>query len=346
MTGRSVAAALCAAVALTTAGPQAQPAPLTPAGTIPGPAELVRAAGGYAYVAAGKTLTVYDISTPASPRRRGSHDFPDKVWGFRVYGSLLYVANGFNGLQILDVANPDAPAIRGGVKTQGQSKNVAVSGPRAVVANHMTGVDLLDVSDSAAPAYIGSAFLDGYARDAAMTGTIAYAVDNPSGLYVLDVAAVRAKAFDPSHAVQEAHTPQVIELSGAGAASPFAVLAGGEPYDPTRPRPAGVRPRGTLQVWDLANPAAPTLAALYRTPGIPRHVTVQGTLAYVADSEDGVHVVDLARPANPVFVTSFKTPAPARNIAVTGSTVLVVVGGPPATAGQPASAVTLLTHTR
>lgn len=341
----TAALAIGAALGLTTAGTAAaQSDALKVVATIPGPAEQVRAAGTHAYVVAGKTLTIYDIATPSAPVRRGSFEFPDKVWGFRVYGPLLYVANGFNGLQILDVTNPNAPVIHGAVKTQGQSKNVSMAGGRAVVANHMTGVDLIDVSDSTKPVYVGSAFLDGYGRDAAIAGTIAYAVDNPSGLYVLDVSKATTKHFETASAMQEAHTPQHIELADAGR---FAVLAGGEPFDPKRaPRPAGTVPRGTLQMWDLSTPATPKLTALYRTPGIARHVTVQGALAYVADSVDGVHIVDLSTPAKPVGVASHKTDAPARHIAVTGSTVLVVTGGPPAAAGQPPSSVVVLSPGR
>ena len=315
--------------------------------TIEGPAELVRAAGTQAYVASGKMLTIYDIATPSAPKRRGAFEFPEKIWGFRVYGSLLYVADGFSGMQILDVSNPDAPVVRGIAKTAGQSKAVSVAGNKAVVANHMTGVDLIDVADTKQPRYIGSAFLDGYARDAAIAGTTAYAVDNPTGLYVLDVANVATKNFDPASALQDAHAPQVIELAETTAGARLAVLVGGEPIDPKRtPRPAGTRPRGTLQFWDLSTAAKPVMASLYRTPGIPRHVAMQGALAYVADSEDGLHVVDISSPAKPVAVVSQHTTAPARYVAVSGSTVLVVIGGPPAAAGQPPSSVAVLTYER
>ena len=255
-----VVTATCAAVA---GAQSAAPAAgvLKQVATIEGPAELVRAAGTQAYVASGKMLTIYDIATPSAPKRRGAYEFPEKIWGFRVYGSLLYVADGFSGMQILDVSNPDAPVVRGIAKTAGQSKAVSVSGSKAVVANHMTGVDLIDVTDTKQPRYVGSAFLDGYARDAAIAGTTAYAVDNPTGLYVLDVAAVSTKNFDPASALQDAHAPQVIELAEPGASGRVAVLVGGEPIDPKRtPRPAGTRPRGTLQFWDLSAPAKPVMA--------------------------------------------------------------------------------------
>lgn len=299
---------------------------LTKVASIPGPMDMVRASGSHAFIVNSKVLTIYDISNPAAPKREGSYEFPEKVWGFRIVGSLLYVANGFAGLQILDVSNPARPTLHGSVKDRGQSKNVSVSGPRAVVANHMTGVDLIDVSSPAKPAFIGSGFLDGYARDAAIIGNVAYGVDNPSGLYVFDVATMKTKTFDPASSLQDAHTPQQIELSDPIGSTRYAVLAGGEPYDPTRPRTPGTRPRGTLQLWDLKNPAMPTVAGLYRTPGIPRHIALQGSTAYVADSEAGLHLVDLSTPSKPIGGATFKTDKPARSVAVAGSTVLLVVG--------------------
>lgn len=312
---------------------------------IPGPMDMVRASGTSAYIINSKVLTIYDISNPAAPKRRGSYEFPEKVWGFRIVGSLLYLANGFAGLQILDVSNPDKPTLHGSVKDRGQSKNVSVSGTRAVVANHMTGVDLIDIANPAKPVFIGSGFLDGYARDAAIVGTVAYGVDNPSGLYVFDVATIATKTFDPTSSLQDAHTPQQIEISDPIGGTRYAVLAGGEPYDPARPRTPGVRPRGTLQVWDLKNPAAPTVAGLYRTPGIPRHVALQGGTAYVADSEAGVQVVDLSTPSKPAGGATFKVQKPARSIAVAGTTVLVVVGttAEGARGGEPTTETLVLT---
>jgi hypothetical protein len=309
---------------------------------------MVRAQGSHAYGAAGKTITVFDISNPATPKREGSYTFPEKIWGFRTAGTLLYVADGFSGLQILDVSNAAKPVLRGSLKTPGQSKNVSVSGSKAVVANHMTGVDIIDVSDTAKPVLIGSCFLDGYARDAAISGAVAYAIDNPSGFYVLDLSNVKpAEALEPFSAVQEAIAPQKIELS-EGAGVKFAVLVGGEPYDPNRSLrlQGGARSRaGTLQIWDRSNATAPSLTTLYRTPGSPRQVALNGALAYVADSEEGLQVVDLSTLAKPTIVASYKTAAPALDVAVADSVVLVVVGNAGRGSASPTSSeVVLLRH--
>ncbi len=309
----AVAALLCSAAAFSAgaAGFAADSVTLAPVGTIPGPADLVQVQDTHAYVVADKTLTIVDISNPASPMRLGAYTFPEKIWGFRVVGSLVYVADDFFGLGILDVSNAAAPALLGSFKTPGQAKNVAVFGTKAVVADHMSGVDLIDVSNRAKPVSLGSFFVDGYARDVVAAGSLAYAVDAPAGLYVFDLS--KPGPFDAVSTQQSATAPASIVVSEpSGAPGPkVAVLVGG----------------GSLQVYDLSAPAAPVRAATHRTPsGRPLRVALHGALAYVADGREGVQVVDLSTPSTPRVVGAYKTPNPARDVAVADSLVLVVAG--------------------
>jgi hypothetical protein len=277
--------------------------------TIPGPADLLRVDGSLAFVAAGKTLTIFDVSNPAAPKKAGSHTFPEKIWGFRVVGSLVYVAADFFGVGVLDVSNPASPVLRGSVKTPGQAKNVAVYGTKALVADHMSGLDYLDVSNAANPVKLGSFFLDGYARDVVAVGSLAYAVDAPTGLYVLDLA--KADPLEPVSTSQSASAPAFIELTDASVTPRLACLIGA----------------GSLQIYDVTNPASPAKVATFRTPGRAQRAALKGKLAYVADAAEGLQVVDLSTPATPAIVGSFKTSAPARDVAVAGSLVYVVIGG-------------------
>ena len=306
------------------AGAQAQARTLTfaPIGSISGPIDLVRASGAFAYVTVGETLTVFDLANPAAPARRGSHVFPEQVWGFTVAGSLVYVAAGHSGLRILDVSDPDAPVVRGSIETPGQAKSVAVSGARAVVADHMAGIDVIDVSDVDAPAAIGSVYTDGYARDVAIAGARAYGVDHPAGFYVLDLA--RADPLEPVGSLQSASAPRHVELLSPG----VAVLVGGVPYDPLRALrdAAADNPRGTLQVYDVSDPAAPRLVTTFATPGDAQRAALAGTLAYVADGPAGLSVVDLATPAAPRVVGTYRTRNAARDVAVGATAVLVLDG--------------------
>lgn len=288
----------------------AQALSFAPVGSIPGPAELVEVHGDLAYIAAEHTLTLYSVANPASPRRVGAYSFPEKVWGFRVVGSLVYVAADFFGLGILDVSNPAAPVLRGSVKTPGQAKNVALVGTKAIVADHMSGVDFLDVSDVSKPTKLSSFFLDGYARDVVSAGSFAYAVDSPAGLYVFDLSKP-GPTWEPVSSDQSASATRFIELAEVGGGSrPVAVLLGA----------------GSLQLYDVSNPASPTRITAYKTPGGAQRAAMKGSLAYVADGREGLQVIDLSNPAQPRIAAAHKTTLPARDVAVSGSLVFVLVG--------------------
>jgi hypothetical protein len=298
----------------------------TPAGSIPGPVDRVKAQGQIVYVAANKTLVMYDVSNPAAPGRIGAHTFSEQIWGFRVIGTRVYAATGHSGLGILDVSNPAAPVPVSQFKTPGQAKNVDVAGNVALVANHMSGVDVVDISDSARPTLVGSAYLDGYARDVATFGSLAVAVDNPSGVYVFDT--TKKDPLEPVTALQSATAPQQVEIAEIPGGK-LAVLAGSEPYDPLSSAriQAGGKPRpGSVQVFDVSNPASPVFAGSYPTSGSGRRLAVKGPLVYVADGPAGLWVLNVSTPAKATVVGAYKTDQPARDVAVTDSLVFVVIG--------------------
>ena len=276
---------------------------------IPGPIELVRVQGDYAYLSGGHTFSIHDISDPSNPVARGSYTFPQEIWGFRLTEDRAYVGANFFGLGILDISDPDAPMLLGQHKTLGQTKIGDLASGKVGLIDHMEGFVLIDVSDETAPVGIGSFFLDGYARDVVTAGTIAYATDSPSGLYVFDLS--RPGMPEPVGVIHAPAAPRDIEVSvGTGARPTLIVGAGG----------------GDLQVYDVSDPAAPGKLSSFETPGRAARVSLDGDYAYVADTAAGVQVVDLSDPANPSRAGSFETPRPARDVSAAGSLVLVVVG--------------------
>ena len=280
-------------------GLAAQPVRFTLISSLDAPQDLVRIQGARAYLAGGKVLTIFDLSNPASPRREGQFQFADKIWGFSIVGSLVYVADDLAGLAILDVSDPAKPRLRGTLKTHGQAKAVVVSGTKALLVDHMEGLALVDVSDVAKPVPAGSLFLDGYARDVALSGSVAYAVDSPNGFYAVDLS--KPGPLDFVGSLQSANG-QTVAVSGALACVPG---------------------RGGLQVFDVSNPAAPVLAATLKTPGTPLRVTIQDKRAYLADGREGLQVVDLSDSSKPVIIGTYKTASPARDVAVGEGFVLV-----------------------
>jgi hypothetical protein len=289
----------------------AQTLSFTPVGSIALPADMVEVSGRHAYLAAGNTITVVDVSNPAAPKRVGAYASADRIWGFRVVGSLVYVAADLHGLEIVDVSNPAAPKLRGSYKTHGQAHAVDVVGTTALVIDHMLGVAFFDISNLAKPVATGSVFLDGYARHVAIFDSMAYAVDSPNGFYVVD------PSKPPSEPLGVLQSPD----SGYGRIISIAVT------DPSLgSKIAAVTGGRSLQVYDVSKPAAPVLVARLRTPGGGQRMAMKGRLAYVADLEAGLQVVDLSTPAKPRIIGAHKTSSHALDVAVADSLVFVVAG--------------------
>ena len=75
-----------------------------------------------------------------------------------------------------------------------------------------------------------------------------------------------------------------------------------------------------LIVLDISNPAQPLkVGETDVMPGVVKDVAVDGTYAYVADSEAGLRVVNIANPAAPVEVGFYDTPGYAESVAISGT---------------------------
>ena len=291
----------------------AQTGRFTSVGSIPIAAELIRAQGDRAYLAAGGTLTVVDISHPEMARTIGAYTFPDRIWGFRVHDGLAYVGADRSGLGILDVGGSGTPTLRGSLKTPGQAKSVFVSDGMALVTDTVAGVDFIRIQDPARPTLTGSAFLDGFSTDVVANGNWAYAADRPTGFYVFDLS--RKDPFEPVGTSQSGSPNNTqraqLEVLPESSERRVVVLAAG----------------GLLQLFDVTNPASPTLLPPFRTPGAAVRIALRDHLVYVADGQVGLQVVDFTTPSAPKIVDSFKTMSPARDVAVAGPLVLVALAG-------------------
>lgn len=304
---------LCAVGILTfSVSASAQAVKFTPVGSIAVRGDMIRVDGGRAYLTAGNTLTILDISNPAAPKQLGAYDVPDRIWGFSVAGSRAYLACDLHGVEILDVSNPAKVTRAGYYKTKGQAHSVEISGKRALVADHMLGVAYLDISNEAKPVLLGSVFVEGYPRYVAVFDSLLYAVDSPAGFYVADPSS--AEPLDPIGAIQ---TPD----AGFGR-----IISIGVSDDTKGPKIAVVSGGRVLQIYDVSKPSAPVLVSTFATPGKGPRLSMKGRMAYVADNEEGIQVVDVSAPSRPRIVNSYKTAKQAIDVAVVDSLLFVVAG--------------------
>ncbi len=101
--------------------------------SIPGYANDVDVAGGFAYVAAGGAgLQVVDVSDRAQPQVVAALPVGNAA-DVKVAGGVAYVAAEGSGLKAVDVGNPGAPAVLGSVAIAGGAQDLVVRGGLAYV---------------------------------------------------------------------------------------------------------------------------------------------------------------------------------------------------------------------
>jgi hypothetical protein len=74
-----------------------------------------------------------------------------------------------------------------------------------------------------------------------------------------------------------------------------------------------------LQIIDISNPTAPTLAGRYDTYGAAIGVQIVGNYAYVADSSPGLQIIDISNPTAPTLTGSYDTSGYAYGVQVVGN---------------------------
>ncbi len=74
-----------------------------------------------------------------------------------------------------------------------------------------------------------------------------------------------------------------------------------------------------LQIINVSNPTAPTLAGTYNTPGIAYDVYVASNFAYVANDSSGLRIIDVSNPAAPTLTGTYDTPGNSRGVHVVGN---------------------------
>ncbi|MEK6837895.1 MAG: hypothetical protein AABX69_04545, partial [Nanoarchaeota archaeon] len=266
--------------------------------------------GSYAYVASSdaNSLTVVDVSNPASPVIKGSVQDDKKLRGpYSVFvsGNYGYVTSyGFNRLTVVDVSNPASPVIKGFVRDDNKLKNpysVFVSGNYAYVASYnANSLTVVDVFDPASPVIKGSvtdAKLDG-ARSVFVSGSYAYvASSDANSLTVVDVS-------NPA-------SPALI-VGGSGGSVQDATMLGGVDSVFVSGSHAYVTSYGgnRLTVVDVSKPDSPNIVNSLQDATMlngARSVFVSGNYAYVASYlANSLVVVDVSDPAQPSPVYASK----------------------------------------
>ena len=268
-------------------------------------AEQIATSGSFAYVAAGTTLTVFDITDPTAPVQIGTVDVPDRIYGMAVNANRAYLATGLEGVHIVEVSRAKSSPVMviGLYPTPGQAVDVALIGTHAAISNLMTGLEIVNLEVPQNPVLVATVETPGYQRAVRTAGNLAFVIDQPSGIHSFDLS--------------EPTAPVSVGLHEAGR-----VPARNVTIHNTRAYVVYQR-TGLIEIVDITSPSTPKLLGHYETSGQPEMVAADGTSIVIPKSGDGIEIVNLVDPTAPAVTTTYDTPGTARDIAIHGNYLLV-----------------------
>jgi hypothetical protein len=284
--------------------------------------------GRYAYVVnnVASTLQVFDIANPASPVSVGSVATANAPSSIAVVGRYAYVGEIGStnaSMEIYDVSNPNSPVLKGTMtqvtrSATGGSTYVTIQGRYAYVTVFTnTGtqdIAVIDIANPASPTRVGTVPNTGGWQNprTAIQGKYIYFTEfvNPANnaVFVVDI----SNPLSPAVVYLPFGTAATDGNAGGLAVSGrYAYIAGGG--------------QGGLQVFDVSNPASPSIVASVGTGTLYSQIILRGRYAYAANtSNNRVDVYDINTPASPTIVGSFTTGTGPFDIAVSGRYAYVV----------------------
>jgi hypothetical protein len=329
-------------------------------------ASAVALSGSYAYVAdRTRGVKVIDVSETRNIPRVATFDTSD-ARDLAVRGRRLFVADGPGGLKVYDITRLTSPSLVATVPAA-DARSVALMGNLALVADAPTGLRVVDITEGAAPSLLATFSLPGVSTVAGVDG-FAYLADGTSSITVVSCEDPAHPSLFTRHPAAGAAAVSVVDRVAyvAGSAGletlriqiqgrSFRVAScatGSKAFDVTVDgRWAYVAGHAEgLRVVDVADPLRVTDASLAATlpSRFAQRVSVQGTVAGIADGSAGVKIVDVTRPAAPVELAAYRTGGTANRVVLAGHLAWVAAGSQGVLAldlGTPSSP-TLVSSTR
>lgn len=257
---------------------------------------------GFAYVASGRVLCVFDVSDLSTPRQVAYWVVPGAgAEHIFVEGKYAYV-RGQTGLYIINVADPRNPSLEGSLylpRGLDRGGAVYVAGDYAYVTDR--DVKVVDVSNPTAPTVVGSYTTPGVPLGVCISGNYAYVADEWFGLQVIDIR-------DPSRPVF------VDSVDTPGAAQD--VFVSGD-YAYVADWDCG------LQIVDVSHPDSIVLVGSYKTEKWTMDVWVLESRAYLIDAPSGLFIVEVNNPRSPKLLSVYRDTGWACNLYVTQSHAFV-----------------------
>jgi len=295
-------------------------------------------------------IEIIDVTKPTSPTLLGRWISGRLPRGVYVSNNLAYVANEDRGLAILDVGTATTPTLRGTYypTTPYSTEDVVASGTLVFLAlgaryyaNDHCGFDMFNVANPAQPVFLSSYETVGTAEAVRIVGTKAYIAGGWNDLQIVDLS-------DPKR-------PTLMGFyNNPGASSEHIFVSGNRAYlsyhldrllivDVTNPKQPSLLARHYGYYWpfvisnqvylntsrgfeivDFTDPLTPKV--LGYASGYNGKPFLLNNRAYLADGENGLHILDVSVPSSPQWRSTYKTADLARDVFVSGNFAYVAAG--------------------
>ncbi|MFH1844203.1 MAG: hypothetical protein ABIF77_13440, partial [bacterium] len=257
-------------------------------------------------------LTVWDITNPLSPSKRGQVSMGNSAYGLDVQGNLACVAV-WSGMKTVNVSDPDNPVVR---DTSAGMYNynvydVAMAGDLAYVACGDEGMRVVDISDPDVISVVGSYdppnTTPRHALKVALSGDYAYLAFQETGLHVVDIT-------DPTSPEQVGTYDTPGEALDVAVAGQHAFVADGN---------------NGLRVVQIADVVSSTMLNTIAFSDRVLDIAQAGDVVYLAVDEVGLVSMDISDPANPSLLDTYNTSQNAEGIALAGDVLYLAdrIGG-------------------
>ena len=265
------------------------------------------------FVGAGPVLYALDATDPLAPRVLGSISGFDNLRQIRVRGDFVYVVSRETGLYVVDVSNPARMRLRSRYDTIEMATGIEVAGDVAFVSERIYGIEAVDVRNPDRPEFIAL-------RKTPESQSCRY---RDGWLYSGEWGVGEITVFD-ARDLRDWRAVAIAELGGLGDGLE---LSGDRLYCSTghharhtalSEEEAFGNGRG-LDIFDVSDPAHPRRIGRASFPRMTAHeedywtVRVAGTLAFCADSHNGLFAVDVSDPAAPRVVDRLCIPQEGRS---------------------------------
>lgn len=220
----------------------------------------------------GSGLRIVDVSIPAQPKD-SSFWLNVEISDVKVEGDLVFLAEGFNGLEILRLGPGSTLDRIGGYDSPGFSAGLAKMGNFVFLADGSAGLEVIDVSDPAHPRWAGGT----------ATGENAVAVQTSRGYVFVADSAIGLVVIDPGNSAN----PKIVATWRTKGAVTALEISGNTAY-------LGLGAAG-LEAIDITDPRQPALLGTAR--GEFYGLQSSGPLLFAAAGLSGVSVFQ----ANPLW---------------------------------------------